>query len=130
MNRLDYPYDESYSPAMPIVTVTVDGYAGRPLQTLTALIDSGADGTMLPIDILEAVDALYEDSVRLQGVLGDSEPVDRYTVAIRLGSLTLHGIQAVAIPSGAESIIGRDLLNNLVVTLNGPAFVTQVDVDT
>lgn len=115
---------------MPIATVTVDGYAGQPPQTLAALLDSGADGTMLPVDVLEIVGALYEDTVRMQGVLGDSQPVDRYTVAIRIGSLTLHGIQAVAIRAGAESIIGRDVLNTLVVTLNGPAFSTQIELDT
>jgi len=129
VNRIDFPYDESYYPAMPVVTVTVDGYAGHPPQPLIALVDSGADGTMLPVDVLQAVGALYEDTVQMRGVLGESEQVDRYTVAIRLGLLTVHGIQAVAILTGTESVIGRDVLNNLVVTLNGPAFTTQVESD-
>jgi hypothetical protein len=63
VNRLDYPYDETYYPAMPVLAVTIDGYAGQPLQPVTALVDSGADGTMIPIDVLEAASALYEDTL-------------------------------------------------------------------
>ncbi len=129
MNRFDFPYDETYLPAMPILSVAVDGYAGFAAQQVTALVDSGADGTMIPVDVLEMVGALYEDTVIMRGVLGVGEAVDRYTVAIQLGSLSIHGIRAVAIPTGEELILGRDVLNDLAVTLNGPAHVTQVDIN-
>ena len=114
---------------MPILSIAVDGYAGLAPQQITALVDSGADGTMIPLDVLEAVGALYEDTVIMRGILGVGEPVDRYTVAIQLGSLSIHGIRAVAIPTGEESIVGRDVLDYLTVTLNGPAHITQVEVD-
>jgi hypothetical protein len=129
VNRLDFPYNEEYDPAMPVILVAVDSYSGRLLSTLTAIVDSGADGTMLPIDVLEAVGAFYEDTVQMRGVLGESERVDRYTVSLQLGGMTLHGIQAVAVPAGAESVIGRDVLNHLLITLNGPAFTTQVELN-
>ncbi len=129
MNRLDFPYDEAYFPAMPVVEVGVDGYAGRSRRTVSALIDSGADGTMFPVDVLEAVDASYEDTVQMRGVLGSTEQVDRYTVAIYLGPLILHGVNAVAIPSGGESVLGRDILNYLSLTLNGPANMTEIDAE-
>ncbi len=129
MNRLDYPYDETYYPAMPVLAVTIDGYAGQPLQPVTALVDSGADGTMIPIDVLEAASALYEDTVNMRGVFGPSEPIDRYTVGIQLGPFSIHGIHALALPAGEISILGRDVLNHLSVTLNGPAHTTQVDAE-
>jgi hypothetical protein len=129
VNRLDFPYHETYLPAMAVLSVAVDGYTDLAMQQVTALVDSGADGTMIPIDVLETVGALYEDTVIMRGVLGVGEPVDRYTVAIQLGPLSIHGIRAVAIPTGEEAILGRDVLNNLAVTLNGPAHVTQVSVD-
>jgi hypothetical protein len=129
VNRLDYPYDEAYRPAMPVIAIAVDGYAGLPSQAVSALVDSGADGTMLPIDLLEVTGALYEDTVNMRGVLGDSEPVDRYTVGIQIGPLTMHGVHAVAIPAGEEGVIGRDVLNFLAITLNGPAHTTQIEVD-
>ncbi len=129
MNRLDFPYDEKYDPAMPVVEVVLDGYAGLDSKAVTAIIDSGADGTMLPIDVLEALGALYQDTVQMRGVLGESERVDRYTVGLKLGAITLHGINSVAIPAGTESVIGRDVLNQLLLTLNGPAFTTQIEIE-
>lgn len=129
MNRLDFSYNENYFPAMPVMELEVDGYSDRASVLLTALIDSGADGTMIPIDILEAVDALFEDTVHMRGVLGESELVDRYTIAIRIGSITLHGIHAVSVSTGDEAIIGRDVLNFLAMTLNGPAHMTQIEID-
>lgn len=129
MNRLDYPYDETYLPAIPIVSIAIDGYSGRPLRSVVAQVDSGADGTMIPIDMLQAVGALLEDTVYMRGVVGDSELVDRYTVGLQLGPLMLHGIHAVALPAGEESIIGRDVLNDLIVILNGPAFTTQIELE-
>lgn len=129
MNRLDFPYDEKYDPAMPVVEVVLDGYAGLDSKAVMAIIDSGADGTMLPIDVLEALGALYQDTVQMRGVLGESERVDRYTVGLKLGAITLHGINSVAIPAGTESVIGRDMLNQLLLTLNGPAFTTQIEIE-
>ena len=38
----------------------------------------------------------------------------------------IHGIRAVAVPEGAEAIIGRDVLNQLEVTLNGLALEISI----
>lgn len=114
---------------MPVIGIEIDGYAGLRPHPVMALVDSGADGTMIAIDVLETTGALYEDTVNMRSILGNSEAVDRYTVAIQLGSVTIHGIHAVAIPSGEESIVGRDVLNHLTVTLNGPAHTTQVETE-
>lgn len=114
---------------MPVIEVAVDGYAGLRSQMVMAIVDSGADGTMLPIDVLEAVGALYQDTVQMRGILGESERADRYTVGLKLGPLTLHSVDAVAIPAGAESVIGRNVLNQLLLTLNGSAFTTQIEID-
>lgn len=128
MNRLDFSYDEAYSPAMPVVALAVDGYAGQPVRSVAALVDSGADGTMIPVDILDAVHASYEDTVTMHGVLGEGQTVDRYTVAIHVGTIIIHAVHAVAMPPGSECVLGRDVLNDLSVTLNGPAHTTQIDI--
>lgn len=55
------------------------------------------------------------------GVMGQSQQVDTYITTIQLGTHTVHGIHAVAVPVGREAIIGRDVLNELEIRLNGPA---------
>ena len=57
---LSYHYDNSYDPAMPVMTIGLSPSGEDvPRQELTALIDSGADGTILPIHMLKAAGARY-----------------------------------------------------------------------
>ncbi len=127
MNRLTYDYNQNYNPSAPFIELMIDGYeATRPPLAIEAFLDSGADGTMIPIAILTAVGAEYEDTVWMSGTAGGRQSVDRYTVRIQIGGVTIHSIHAIAIPSRHEAIIGRDILNYLVVALNGPAGVTEL----
>ena len=127
---LSFAYDKSYDPSAPFISITVDGYApNRSTVTVLAFADSGADGTMLPNDILMAVGAEYEDTVLLRGTAGGMQRLDRYTVRIRIGEDTIHSISAAATANGSEPLLGRDILNQLVVTLNGIAGITEVQVE-
>lgn len=66
-----FDYDATYDPPAPCIPITVDGLdPTKGPVTVTAFVDSGADGTMLPIDILQAVGAVYEASVWLRGTTG------------------------------------------------------------
>lgn len=128
--RITFDYDQAYYPAAPQIEITVDGYDPEyePVA-LSAFADSGADGTMLPREVLEAVGAEYADTVILRGTAGGVQQLDRYTIRVRIGSQTIHGVEAVATGRGSEPILGRDVLNAFVVTLNGPASITEIALD-
>jgi hypothetical protein len=129
MNRLTYPYDETVSPALPFLEVEIEGYGpNRSRRALKAIIDSGADGTMFPLEMLSAVDAIYEDTVRLRGITGDFQQVDRYAITIYISELKIRGVHAVAVGTDDDALLGRDVLNELVLTLNGPAHTTEIAV--
>ena len=131
MSHLTFQYDESYYPAFPAIEAEVDGYDdvhGR--QTINALLDSGADGTMIPSDVLQAVGAKYEDTVQMYGTAGGVQTVDRYTVAIQIGLHLVQAVHAVAIAPDSEAVLGRDVINELAVLLNGPAHMTEIIFDT
>lgn len=130
MNVLTFEYDSAYEPAAPFVDIEVDGYnnaLGK--RTLWAMVDSGADATMLPLSILEAVGATYKESMWMRGTAGGRVEVDLYLVAIQIGSNLIRGLHVIGIPNSAKAIIGRDVLNQLVVTLNGHAGMTEIVVD-
>ncbi len=120
--NVQFDYDRSYLPPAPVVTLTADGYSdSAPPATIQALVDSGADGTMLPTAVLTQIQASYVDSVRMSGVTGIVERRDRYRVRLQIGDIVIKGIDAVAVESEAEGLIGRDVLNQPIVTLNGLA---------
>jgi len=127
MNIITFEYDLAYDPSAPVMKIEIDGYHdlfGK--SSLWAMVDSGADATMIPLRILEAIGAAYKETMWMRGVTGGRVEVDRYLVAIRIGSNLIRGIHVVAAPVSNEAVIGRDVLNQLVVTLDGPAEVTEV----
>jgi len=126
---LSFEYDRSYVPAAPFIQVTVDGYdPDKQPVTVSAFVDTGADGTLLPHDILMAVGAEYEDTVLLRGTTGSAQRLDRYTVRVRIEAQTIYAVSAVATAMGSEPILSRDVLNDLIMTLHGPAGVTEVEM--
>lgn len=123
MPSYTHPYDaRAYDPAMPVAGATLLSLVtGEPMVDLVAVIDSGADATMLPLDALATAGALYLRARQLFTVTGQGQPVDTYLTTVQVGPHTIYGVNAVAIPAGGEAILGRDVLNELEITLHGPA---------
>lgn len=119
-----FVYNTAYDPPAPVVKIVVVA-AGR--AETTALVDSGADVTLIPITLLEQIQARYLYTHRLRGIIGGYETVDIYRVSIEITSHTIRGIRAVAAESGNEMILGRDVLNQIVVILRGPAEVIEIE---
>lgn len=62
----------------------------------------------------------------MRGVTGASQLVDRYITKVHIGGVTIRGVFAVAIAPEEEALLGRDVLNALILTLNGPAHTTEI----
>jgi predicted aspartyl protease len=93
---------------------------------LTALVDSGADATILPLQILQQVGAKYLKTSYLR--TGDERRivVNLYRVSIQLAAQRVQSVRAVGFKVPTEAVLGRDVLNHFIVTLNGLAGVTEV----
>lgn len=127
MKLLTYPYNQTYVPAMPVIELGVSQPGSRqPDQTVSAVIDSGADGTLIEVRVLEAVGAAYVGEAIIRGISGPGQHIDVYLVSLHIGSHMLHAVRVLAVAEGSESILGRNVLQHLVVTLNGPAGVTEI----
>jgi hypothetical protein len=81
---------------------------------------------MLPIPVLQGIDARYIETRQIRGVIGLAYPVDLYLVKIQLGPHVIPSVRVIAAIDGAEAILGRDVLNHLAVTRNGPASITEI----
>jgi len=121
-----YDYDFTYAPSAPVVEIIVTSDLSATALTLVALLDSGADATMLPFAVLEQVQAEILETRYLCTVTGKRTIVDIYRVAIQVGPYHFRAVRAIATDSPAEIILGRDVLNQLIVTLNGLAAVTEI----
>lgn len=92
MSRVySFDYNTTYDPPAPFIPIMVDGHdPTRSPVTISAFVDSGADGTMLPIDVLHAVGATYEASVWLSGTTGRRQRIDSYTASIHFDDQSIQ----------------------------------------
>ena len=81
---------------------------------------------MIALRDLKQAGARKVDSQRMRGVHGLSHFVDIYEVTVRIGIYTVAKVYAVADVDNGETILGRDVLNHFIVTLNGLASAVEV----
>lgn len=116
-----YPYDSRYHPPMPVVEVALGVSEGDfPLEPLPSIIDTGADITIVPREYLMRLDAPVVASGYLRSPWGGRSSVKIYEVNVRVGEHDLYGVEVAGEPGGREVLLGRNLLNQLDLRLDGP----------
>lgn len=119
-----FPYNKvDYYPAAPVADITITGTKS---VTLSALIDSGADASMMPFTALTAAGAEYTETKRARRLFGHARNANLYLVDVQLGDYHLPAVQVIGVPPGEIAIIGRDILNHLIVVLDGIGSTTEI----
>jgi hypothetical protein len=124
--RLSFDYDRTYFPAFPVVELTITAAATGRKQSIIGLIDSGSDATQIPQRTLEAIGARKMDARWVRDLSGIRHLAPIYGVQVQVGDLHLSGIEVIGRTGTTEVIVGRDVLNQMIVTLNGLAHVTEI----
>ena len=95
-------------------------------QTLSILIDTGADASILPINVLQQIQAPLTRMATIRGIHDIGRPTSLYHVAMRIGDYTLDQIEVASTTQPSQVVIGRDVLTYMVVTFDGPAGATLI----
>jgi|688.fasta_scaffold566101_2 predicted aspartyl protease len=122
-----YNYSNEYDPAMPVLEVGMSLPKRNTAEiTVSALLDSGSDGTLFPVDTLEAIGAKPVGPARVHGLWGGSRSANMYLVKLYIGPQQLFAVRVAGVRTEDECILGRNVLNQLVITLNGHAGVVEI----
>ena len=121
-----YDYDFRYAPSAPVIEVEIGSVATTDTAKLITLIDSGADATLLPVELLKRLHAPRIDTRILRTITNERKAVSLYRVWLQVGPYRLPGVRVVGVSTLESPVLGRDVLNHLVVTLNGLAAVTEI----
>lgn len=124
--NLSFDYDRQYSPAFPVLEMRVTGSDPKLGREIIGLIDSGSDATQLPLDILRSVGARRIDRRWVRDLSGVRYGVAVYAVQLQIGAVVMTAFEVIGREGIDEVIVGRDVLNQFIVTLNGLAHVTEV----
>jgi predicted aspartyl protease len=111
------PYSTEYTPPAPVLAIRVSAPSGGTGVALLALVDTGADVSVLPRTVAESLALPHLSNLRLQGVTGVPESVRVHAARVEVGGKSLLAEVACF---GSEIILGRDILNGFVLRLDGP----------
>jgi len=108
---------------VPIVAFVLADETGQTTPLLTAILDTGADGTIVPIIILEA--AGFKPSRQRRRLVPASgtvaaEIVPGYLLNLRVGALELYDVDVYGSRTVNDIILGRNVLNKLRFLYDGP----------
>lgn len=115
-----WDYDRSVYPPAPFVDIRISPplspALGPPLQ---AKLDTAADISCIPVDLVERLGLLPARTVPVEGYDGIQEVVYSYTVTLEVADARFRHLEVVLIPE-KYALLGRDVLNHFYIQLNGP----------
>ncbi|MCP4168531.1 MAG: hypothetical protein GY759_21925 [Chloroflexi bacterium] len=120
-------HDGEYFPAFPALDIglrTPDG--GQTQKMRSGLIDTGADITLVPQTLLDEIEAPELDEVRLRSHWGESITVTTYLEDLQISAEILPGVEVVGDAIGEKVLLGHNVLNSLVLLIDGPNEITDV----
>jgi|GEM_PF-253557 len=117
---MSHPYLDTYYPPMPALEVQL-GYPEEALVLgpLPAIVDTGADGTLVPQSLIDQIRAPLVDEVRVRSHWGEWRTMQLFTVDVGIGQLRLPAIEVAGDDQDKEIVLGRNILNRLRLLLEG-----------
>ncbi len=121
-------YNTTYQPSLPVVEITV-GHSTQEQQqiVLKAMVDSGADGTMVPLRSLKHIGATQAGWTQLRAISGFSYRAPVYIVRLSFGATPIDLFRVAGDKQNEMMILGRDVLNLFVVTLDALGLVVKIE---
>lgn len=118
-----FAYDASLDPPAPVVAVRISPPIGEEAVVLPMLVDTGADCTLVPARIVRRLGLPEIDVIGLTGI-GDA----KRRATVHAAAVEFGGVRVLAriVAFVDEAILGRDVLNQAVLTLDGPGLAMSV----
>lgn len=119
---MKYLYDADYQPPFPVAPIVLrNSEEGLYTERMQALLDTGSDGTLVPIACLEEILAPPMAETHIRSHWGERRAAHLFVVDMELGDLKLPDVFVIGDAQGTEIVLGRNVLNKLRVLLDGPA---------
>jgi hypothetical protein len=116
-----FSYFNGDSPPSLVVPAVIAGIVGALVQDVDAKIDTGADATVVPTTIRQALGLVPCGRVTIRGARAEKwTAVPIYQIRLRIAGS--DWIDTISVDAPTEYLVlGRDVLNRFVLTAHGPA---------
>ena len=122
-----HTYDQSYWPPFPTIEVVIaNPFSDQATVPLPAKVDTGADMTVIPRRLAVELGLTSFSRVLVQGFRGQPKVTRTYPADVNVNGYTVEFVELILNDTENELLLGRDVLNELVLILNGPASIVEV----
>jgi predicted aspartyl protease len=122
-----YRYAVEAQPPAPFVNVIVGcPTSRRRVEQLPALLDSGADCTVLPSSVVAALALVQDGLYECQGFHGEIVLLPVFLVAVSIHDLPAVEVRAILGKCESYILLGRDVLNAHRIVLDGPHLSLEI----
>ncbi len=118
-----FEYDRAKSPPMPVLPIKIGATAGSEDAAVVALVDTGADITLIPDRLARQLRLPAVGEVTVRGVTG-ARRVSIYGAELEIAGTNV-AVRAAGL--GTDTLIGRDVINQWTVVLRGPEQVLELE---
>jgi predicted aspartyl protease len=122
-----YRYNQQVKPPAPFVHVMVsppiEGASG---SELPAQIDTAADMSVIPRRLVDELRLVQLDEIPTLGFGGHVLILPTFLVRIEIRQLPPRVIEVLASPDELFCLLGRDILNEFRITLDGPNAMLEI----
>ncbi|WP_456337456.1 retroviral-like aspartic protease family protein [Fervidibacter sacchari] len=126
MNLERFAYDASYEPPAPVVQILLSNPVDPSQQTqVWGLVDTGADITVVLETLVLSLQLIRQGEIQVGSFDGIFRLHPVFLADIQIGQLRLDLVEVIAAATN-ELILGRNVLNQLDLRLNGPQLVLEV----
>ena len=119
------------NPPAPYLDITVWSVGRQRRQFVQALLDTGADQSVIPERIARNLQLQKTRDKPVMVIDFEGKTSRRFEYSAEIEIRGIPGTKIVAVIGGQsddDACIGRDLLNDLVITLNGPNGLFEVSI--
>lgn len=121
-------YRDDYFPPAPVLEVSFSAPPhGQRSTVVTALVDTGADASVVPLSMLHSIGARVVTVRTVRSYIGERRSVRTYLLDVHVDGIVLPGIEVVG-ERVEEALLGRDVLNRLRLLLDGPEQRVEIQV--
>jgi hypothetical protein len=114
-----------FEPPAPVVRATVLGVGDSSVGDVPFLIDTGADVSLVPVEVVNRLGAVTQPSkVAIQFLDGQQTSCSQAELTVAFLRYRFSGNFLVADTN--HGILGRNIINLLLITLDGPALTWSV----
>ena len=118
-----YRYGRQHTPPAPVLPVRVGRPGATPEIFFSALVDTGADISVLPLGLPAQLHLPAVGRLTVVGVEGPPRSLPLYAVEV---SVNGYRVIARAVSLGTTPLIGRELINKMLMRFDGPKALLEV----